>query len=296
MNMTKKILVLTTFIFSLQLHAQVKIDTAAKINNLIKQMTLEEKVKMIHASSSFTSGGVQRLGIPEWTMSDGPHGVRPEHGRGWNLTNNSLDSGTYLPTGVCLAATWNPKLGYAFGSVLGQEAKYRGKNVILGPGINIIRTALNGRNFEYQSEDPYLVSKMVVGYVKGVQAQGVSACVKHYLANNQELWRHTVDVQMSERALREIYLPGFKAAVQEGNVNTVMSSYNKCRGQWASQNYYLLTQILRKQFGFKGELMSNWDANTSTMQPTWNDLDLVMGSDLRQRANPAHGKLWIGDT
>jgi beta-glucosidase len=292
----KLLLVLTTCFISTLLYAQEKIDTAAKINSLVSQMTLEEKVHMIHASSSFTSGGVARLGIPEIVMSDGPHGVRPEHGRDWNLDNNSLDSGTYLPTGVCLAATWNPALGIKYGTVLGQEAKFRGKNVILGPGINIIRTALNGRNFEYQSEDPYLVSKMVVGYIKGVQAQGVSACVKHYLANNQELWRHTVDVQMSERALREIYLPGFKAAVQEGNVNTLMSSYNKFRGQWASQNYYLLTQILRKEFGFKGVVMSDWDANTSTLQPLWNGLDLEMGTDLRRRDNPDYGKFWMGDT
>src|SRR5258705_4556789 len=222
----KSFLVFIACCFLVQIRAQVRIDTAAKINNLIEQMTLEAKVHMIHASSSFTSGGVPRLGIPEFSMSDGPHGVRPEHGRDWNLDNNSLDSGTYLPTGVCLAATWNPALGFQYGSVLGQEARYRGKNVILGPGINIIRTVLNGRNFEYESEDPYLISKMVVGYIQGVQAQGVSACVKHYLANNQELWRHTVDVQMSERALREIYLPGFKAAVKDGNVNTLMSSYN----------------------------------------------------------------------
>jgi beta-glucosidase len=300
--MTKRIcnirtfLILTSCFFTISLCAQEKIDTAAKINNLVRQMTLEEKVHMIHASSSFTSGGVPRLGIPEFSMSDGPHGVRPEHGRDWNLDNNLMDSGTYLPTGVCLAATWNPALGYEYGSVLGQEAKFRGKNIILGPGINIIRTALNGRNFEYESEDPYLISKMVVGYIKGVQAQGVSACVKHYLANNQELWRHTVDVQMSERALREIYLPGFKAAVQDGNVNTLMSSYNKFRGQWASQNYYLLTQILRKELGFKGVVMSDWDANTSTLQPLWNGLDLEMGTDLRMRDNPDYGKFWFGDT
>ncbi|HMK05090.1 MAG TPA: glycoside hydrolase family 3 C-terminal domain-containing protein, partial [Ferruginibacter sp.] len=294
--MTKKILVLTTFFFSLQLHAEVKIDTTSKINRLIKQMTLEEKVRMIHASSSFTSGAVPRLGIPELVTSDGPHGVRPEHGRGWNLTNNSPDSGTYLPTGVCLAATWNPQLGYAFGSVLGSEARFRGKNVILGPGINIIRTPVNGRNFEYQSEDPYLVSKMVVGYIKGVQDQGISACVKHFAANNQELWRHTIDVNMSERALREIYLPGFKAAVQEGNVNALMGSYNKFRGQWASQNHYLLTQIVRKEWGFKGLVMSDWDANTTTSQPVWNGLDLEMGTDLRMRDNPDYSKFYMGDT
>lgn len=281
--------------FSNLLDAQ-KIDTTATINSLVSRMTLEEKVNMIHASSSFTSGGVPRLGVPEFVMSDGPHGIRPEHGRDWNLDNNLPDSGTYLPTGVCLAATWNPILGYAYGSVLGQEAKFRGKNIILGPGINIIRTALNGRNFEYQSEDPYLVSKMVVGYIKGVQDQGISACVKHYAANNQELWRHTVDVQMSERALREIYLPGFKAAVHEGNVNTLMSSYNKFRGQWASQNYYLLTQILRKEWGFKGVVMSDWDANTSTMQPLWNGLDLEMGTDLGMRNNPDYSKFYLGDT
>ncbi len=275
--------------------AQGKIDTTVMINKLVAQMTLEEKVNMIHASSSFTSGGVARLGIPEFSMSDGPHGVRPEHGRDWNLDNNSLDSGTYLPTGVCLAATWNPALGYEYGSVLGQEAKFRGKNIILGPGINIIRTALNGRNFEYESEDPYLISKMVVGYIRGVQDQGVSACVKHYAANNQELWRHTVDVQMSERALREIYLPGFKAAVQDGHVNTLMSSYNKFRGQWASQNYYLLTQVLRKEWGFKGVVMSDWDAITSTMQPLWNGLDLEMGTDLRWPDNPDYSKFYFGD-
>jgi len=294
--MTKKILVLITCIFSLQLQAQVKTDPTAKINNLIKQMTLEEKVGMIHASSSFTSGGVPRLGIPEFVMSDGPHGVRPEHGRDWNLDNNSPDSGTYLPTGVCLAATWNPKLGYAFGSVIGSEAKFRGKHIMLGPGINIIRTPLNGRNFEYLSEDPFLVSKMVVGYIKGVQDQGISACVKHYAANNQELWRHTIDVQMSERALREIYLPGFKAAVQEGGVNTLMGSYNKFRGQWASQNHYLLSQILRKEWGFKGIVMSDWDAVNNTAQALWNGMDLEMGADLHMLPNPDYGKFYMADT
>jgi beta-glucosidase len=204
--------------------AQVKQDTAARIQSILKQLTVEEKVAMIHASSPFTTGGVPRLNIPEITMSDGPHGVRPEFGRDWNLDGNVLDSGTYLPTGVCLAATWNPKLGYAFGQVLGREAAYRGKNVILGPGVNIIRTPLNGRNFEYQSEDPFLASRMAVGYIKGVQDQGISACVKHFAANNQEIRRFTINVEMSERALREIYLPAFKAAIQEGGVHTVMAA------------------------------------------------------------------------
>ena len=278
-----------------QISAQMKFDTAAKIKALVKQLTTEEKVKMVHASSSFTSGGVPRLGIPEIVTSDGPHGVRPEHGRDWNLDNNSLDSGTYLPTGNCLAATWNPQLGYAFGAVLGSEARFRGKNIILGPGINIIRSPLNGRNFEYQSEDPFLVSKMVVGYIKGVQDQGVSACVKHYAANNQEAERFRINVQMSERALREIYLPGFKAAVEVAKVNTVMGSYNKFRGQWASQNHYFLNQILKKEWNFKGFVMSDWNAVHNTEEAYWNGLDLEMGTDLPMLPNPDYDKFFFGN-
>lgn len=289
------LVVLCSLSFS-TLKAQSAFDTAAKIQSLIQQLTLEEKVNMIHASSSFTSGGVPRLGIPELVTSDGPHGVRPEHSRDWVLDNNSLDSGTYLPTGVCLAATWNPKLGYDYGSVLGSEAAYRGKNIILGPGINIIRSPLNGRNFEYQSEDPYLISKMVVGYITGVQDQGISACVKHYLANNQESKRTTINVEMSERALREIYLPGFKAAVQTGGVNTLMSSYNKFRGQWVSHNNYLLNQVLKKEWGFKGLVMSDWNAVHSTTQAYWNGMDLEMGTDLGMLPNPVYGKFYLGDT
>lgn len=270
-------------------------DTAARIASLIKQMTLQEKINMVHASSSFTSGGVKRLNIPELVTSDGPHGVRPEHGRDWNLDNNSLDSGTYLPVGVCLAATWNPELGYAFGSVLGSEANFRGKDVILGPGINIIRSPLNGRNFEYQSEDPYLVSKMVVGYVKGVQDQGISACVKHYALNNQEEKRHTTNVILSERALREIYLPGFKAAIQEGGANTIMASYNRVRGEWAAHSRYLLTDILKNEWGFRGIAMSDWDAVTNSAEAAWNGLDLEMGADLHMLPNPDYNKFFFGD-
>jgi beta-glucosidase len=282
--------------FCVHTKAQSSIDTTAAINNLISKMTLEEKVNMIHASSSFTSGGVPRLGVPELTTSDGPHGVRPEHGRGWDLTNNTLDSGTYLPTGVCLAATWNPQLGFEYGKVLGSEANFRHKNVMLGPGINIIRTPLNGRNFEYQSEDPFLVSKMVVGYIDGVQSQGVSACVKHFVANNQETGRHTINVLMSERALREIYFPGFKAAVQVAGVNTLMASYNLFRGEWAAQNNYLLNQVLKKEWGFKGLVMSDWDAVNSTPEALWNGMDLEMGSDLHMLPNPNYSKFYMGDT
>lgn len=276
--------------------AQTQVSAETKINVIIKKLTLEEKVNMIHANSSFTSGGVPRLGIPELVTSDGPHAVRREHGRGWDGEKNVYDSGTYLPTGVCLAATWNPQLGYSYGSVLGSEANFRGKDVILGPGINIIRSPLNGRNFEYQSEDPYLISKMVVGYIKGVQDQGISACVKHYAANNIETKRTTLNVNMSERALREIYLPGFKAAVTEAGVNTLMGSYNKFRGQWASHNYYLLNTILRNEWGFKGIVVSDWGAIHNTMEAIWNGCDLEMGTDLSMLPNPDYGRFFMGDT
>jgi beta-glucosidase len=266
-----------------------------KCDSLIKLMTLEEKVGMIHGNSSFTSAGVPRLGIPELVTSDGPHGVRVEHGRGWGELKNVLDSGTYLPVGVCLASTWNPSLGFAFGSVLGSEANARGKDVILGPGINIMRSPLNGRNFEYESEDPYLISKMVVGYVKGVQSQDIAACVKHYAGNNQETRRDFIDVQMSERALREIYLPGFKAAIQDGDAYTLMGSYNKFRGQWSTQNNYLINQILKKEWGFKGAVISDWGAVHSTTQAMWNGTDVEMGTDLSQHPID-YSKFYMGDT
>jgi len=299
MNQQKTILSILLCLYVGYSQGQTKLsdaEIAARSEKLIRQMTLEEKVGMIHGSSSFTSAGVPRLGIPEFVMSDGPHGVRLEHGRTYDEVNGVKDAGTYLPTGVCLAATWNPKLGYAFGSVLGSEANYRGKDVILGPGINIIRTALNGRNFEYESEDPFLVSKMAVGYIKGVQDQGVSACVKHFMANNQEIKRQSIDVQMSDRALHEIYLPGFKAAVTIGGVNTLMGSYNKFRGQWATQNNYLITQVLKKEWGFKGAVISDWGAVHSTDQALWNGTDLEMGTDIGMRPKVDYGKFFMGDT
>jgi len=268
-------------------HAQIFNSDAmvdAKINSLLNQMTLEEKIGMLHGNSSFTSAGVPRLGIPELVMSDGPHGVRTERGRGWSELKNVNDSGTYLPVGIALASTWNTDLGYAYGEVLGSEAKYRGKNIILGPGINIMRSPLNGRNFEYQSEDPFLISKMVVGYIKGVQSQGVSACVKHWLANNEEADRNTVDVQMSDRALREIYLPGFKAAVTEAGVNTIMGAYNKFRGQFCTHNQYL-NKILKGEWDFKGIMISDWGAVHNTAEALLNGTDLEMGTELVLKSN-----------
>jgi beta-glucosidase len=269
--------VLSLFFFSGV--AQIAPNSEATINTLISKMTLTEKVNMIHANSSFTSGGVPRLGVPELVMSDGPHGVRPEHGRGWDKLVNVRDSGTYLPVGIALASTWNTALGYEYGKVLGSEAKYRGKNVILGPGINIMRSPLNGRNFEYQGEDPYLISRFAVGYIKGVQSEGISACVKHFAANNEEVDRSSVDVQMSERALREIYLPGFKAAVMEADVNTIMGAYNRFRGQFCTHNDYLINKILKGEWAFKGAVISDWNATHDAMQSLLNGNDVEMGTE-----------------
>jgi len=252
----------------------------ADITALLAKLTLEEKVHMIHANSAFAAGGVPRLGIPEVMTSDGPHGVRPEQGRNWKPPVGAADAGTYMPTNNTLAATWNPALGYAYGTVLGSEANARGKDIILGPGINIVRAPLNGRNFEYLSEDPFLVSQMVVGYIKGVQSQGVSACVKHFAANNQETHRDDIDVEMSERALREIYLPGFRAAVQQGGVYSLMGSYNKFRGQYATENAYLMNTILKGEWGFKGLVMSDWASVHDTQEALRNGTDLEMGTDL----------------
>ncbi|WP_210516012.1 glycoside hydrolase family 3 C-terminal domain-containing protein [Hymenobacter terricola] len=257
----------------------------AEVGKLLKQLTLEEKIHMIHANSAFAAGGVPRLGIPELLMSDGPHGVRPEQGRDWKPVDLPANAGTYLPTNNTLASTWNRKLGYAYGTVLGQEANFRGKDVILGPGINIVRAPLNGRNFEYLSEDPYLVSQLVVGYIRGVQDQGVSACVKHFAVNNQETQRSKIDVNVSERALREIYLPGFKAAVQQGGVYSLMGAYNKFRGQYATENAYLMNTILKEEWGFKGLVMSDWGSSHNTMDALRNGTDLEMGTDLVLKNN-----------
>jgi len=252
----------------------------AEINALIAKMTVEEKVHMIHANSAFAAGGIPRLGIPEIMTSDGPHGVRPEQGRNWKPPVGANDAGTYLPSNNTLAATWNPALGYAYGAVLGSEANARGKDIILGPGINIVRAPLNGRNFEYLSEDPYLITQLVVGYIRGVQDQGVSACVKHYALNNQETHRDDIDVEVSERALRELYLPGFKAAVQQGGVYSLMGSYNKFRGTYATENAYLMNDILKGEWGFKGLVMSDWGSVHNTQEALRNGTDLEMGTDL----------------
>ncbi len=251
-----------------------------KIRSLIGQMSLREKVSLLHANSKFYVSGIKRLGIPEWALSDGPHGVRAEINRNdWAYSGWTTDSATCFPPGTALAATWNPDLAFEQGLVLGEEARFRKKDILLGPGINIIRSPLCGRNFEYMSEDPFLVSRMAVAYIQALQSKDVAVSVKHWLANNQETHRDSIDVYMSERALREIYLPGFKAAVTEGGAYTVMAAYNKFRGDWCSENEYLDRQILRKEFGFKGVLMTDWAAAHTTMKAALSGLDLEMGTD-----------------
>jgi len=251
-----------------------------KIRALISQMTLQEKVSLLHGNSKFYVSAIKHLGIPEWALSDGPHGVRAEINRdNWAYAGWTNDSATCFPPGTALAASWNPGLAYERGLVLGEEARYRKKDILLGPGINIIRSPLCGRNFEYLSEDPVLISKMAVAYIKALQSKDVAVSVKHWLANNQEEHRDSVDVTMSERALHEIYLPGFKASVMEGGAYTVMAAYNKFRGDWCSENDYLNRQILRKECGFKGVLMTDWSAAHTTVKAALAGLDLEMGTD-----------------
>ena len=251
-----------------------------QIDSLLGQMTLEEKVSLLHGNSKFTTAAIERLGIPEWHLSDGPHGVREEINRdSWGPAGWTNDSSSYFPTGTALAATWNPELAKQEGIALGEEARFRGKDVLLGPGINIHRTPLCGRNFEYMSEDPYLISQMCVPVIQGIQSRDVAACIKHYIANNQEIDRGTVDVEMSDRAFHEIYLPGFKAAVEQGGVYTLMGAYNKFRGDWCCESHFLMTDILRHDLGFKGVAMSDWAAVHNTVKTANAGLDLEMGTD-----------------
>lgn len=250
-----------------------------RIEDALSRMTLEEKVAMCHAQSKFSSPGVPRLGIPENWMTDGPHGIRPEVlWDEWNQAGWTNDACTAFPALTCLAASWNPQIGELYGKAIGEEARYRNKNVLLGPGINIYRTPLNGRNFEYMGEDPYLASKMVVPYIQGVQSNGVAACVKHYALNNQEINRHTVNVIVDNRALYEIYLPAFKAAVQEGKTWTIMGAYNRYKDQWASQNKYLLVDILRGEWGFDGAVVSDWGGVNNTDHAALHGLDMEFGT------------------
>ena len=264
---------------SSQVPDKEKVQMEKRIEKLIKKMTLEEKVGLLHGNSKFYVAGVERLGIPEWSLSDGPHGVRAEINRhDWAYAGWTNDSASYFPTGTAFAAAWNPELAYRRGEVLGEEARWRKKDVLLGPGVNIIRSPLCGRNFEYMSEDPYMNSVLAVAYIKGLQSRDVACSVKHFAVNNQETNRTTVDVECSERALREIYLPAFKAAVQEGGALTVMAAYNKFRGEFCAENNYLVRKILRNEWGFDGVYVTDWGAAHSTIPSMEAGLDLEMGT------------------
>lgn len=272
-------LFLNTAAASSQVTDKEKVQMEKRIEKLIKKMTLEEKVGLLHGNSKFYVAGVERLGIPEWSLSDGPHGVRAEINRhDWAYAGWTNDSASYFPTGTAFAATWNPELAYRRGEVLGEEARWRKKDVLLGPGVNIIRSPLCGRNFEYMSEDPYMNSVLAVAYIKGLQSRDVACSVKHFAVNNQETNRTTVDVECSERALREIYLPAFKAAVQEGGALTVMAAYNKFRGEFCAENNYLVRKILRNEWGFDGVYVTDWGAAHSTVPSMEAGLDLEMGT------------------
>lgn len=253
--------------------------TEQRIEDALSKMTLEEKIAMVHAQSKFSSPGVPRLGIPENWMTDGPHGIRPEvKWDEWQQAEWTNDSCIAFPALTALSATWNRNMSLLYGKSLGEEARYRNKNVILGPGINIYRSPLNGRNFEYMGEDPFVAGEMVVPYIHGVQSNGVAACVKHFALNNQETNRHGVNVIVDDRALYEIYLPAFKAAVQKGNVWAVMGSYNKYKGLQGCHNSFLLQDILRKEWSFDGAVVADWGGVHNTKEAIYNGLDMEFGT------------------
>ena len=250
-----------------------------RIEDALSRMTLDEKIAVIHAQSKFSSPGVKRLGFPDLWTDDGPHGVRPDVlWDEWEQAGQTNDSCVAFPALTCLAATWNPEMARIYGENLGEEALYRGKSMILGPGVNIYRTPLGGRNFEYMGEDPYLASRMVVLYIKGLQSKGVSACVKHYALNNDEEYRHQVNVVISDRALHEIYLPAFKAAVTEGGTWGIMGAYNLYQNQHNCHNNIMLNQILKGDWQYDGVVVSDWGGCHNTEEAIENGLDLEFGS------------------
>ena len=254
-------------------------DIEVRVEDALKRMTLDEKIRVIHAQSKFSSAGVPRLGFPDFWTDDGPHGVRPDVlWDEWEQAGQTNDSCVAFPALTCLAATWNPQLSLIYGESLGEEALYRGKNMILGPGVNIYRTPLNGRNFEYMGEDPYLASRMVVPYIQGLQSKGVAACVKHYALNNDEEYRHQVNVIVSDRALHEIYLPAFKAAITEGKAWGIMGAYNLYKNQHNCHNAILINKILKQDWQFDGVVVSDWGGTHDTDEAVMNGLDLEFGT------------------
>lgn len=283
MKCISKFIAMGMMLVALPSYAQKYLDTSlpveVRVEDALSRMTLEEKVKMTHAQSKFSSAGVPRLGIPDVWMSDGPHGVRPEVlWDEWRQAGWTNDSCVCFPALTALAASWNPEMGVLYGNSIGEEALYRGKTMLLGPGVNINRTPLNGRNFEYMGEDPYLASRMVVPYITGLQEKGVAACVKHFALNNQEHERYTTNVKVSDRALYEIYLPAFKAAVTEAKTIGIMPSYNLFENQQCGHNKRLLLDILKGEWKFDGVAVSDWGAVHSTEEAANNGLDMEFGT------------------
>ena len=270
-----------------------------RVEDALQRMTLREKVNIIHAQSKFSAPGVPRLGIPEIWCTDGPMGVRPEVlWDEWEQAKWTNDSCTAFPSLTALAATWNPEMAMLYGKSIGEEARFRNKSVLLGPGINIYRTPLNGRNFEYMGEDPYLISQMVVPYVKGVQSNGVAACVKHFALNNNEINRHTSNPILDDRTLYEIYLPGFRAAAQEGEAWTFMGGYNLFRGEHASYNPILMNDILKGEWDWDGAVVSDWGAVHDTPSAVKGGLDMEFGSwtnGLTNGASNAYDNYFFAD-
>ena len=250
-----------------------------RVADALSRMTLEEKVNILHAQSKFSSPGVPRLGIPELWCTDGPHGIRPEvKWDEWNQAGWTNDSCTAFPALTCLAATWDKEASALYGKSIGEEARYREKDVLLGPGVNIYRTPFNGRNFEYMGEDPFLAGEMCVPYIQGVQKNGVAVCLKHFALNNQECNRHTADVDVDDRALYEIYLPAFKKGVEEGDAWSIMASYNLYKGQHLCHNKYLLDDVLKGEWKFDGAVISDWGGACDPDQAAAYGLDLEYGT------------------
>src|SRR5438876_10752959 len=240
--------------------------TEDKVESILKQMTLEEKIDLLGGIDGFFIRGVPRLGFPRLKMADGPIGVR------------NYGPATTMAGGIALAATWNPTLAERVGIEIGRDARAKGVHFLLAPGVNIYRAPMNGRNFEYFGEDPFLASRVAVGYIKGVQSQGVSATVKHFMGNSSEFDRHHTDSIIDERTLREIYLPVFEAAVREAHVGAIMDSYNLTNGVHSTQNAYLNTDVARKEWGFEGIMMSDWNATYDAVAAANGGLDLEMPS------------------
>ena len=270
-----------------------------RVEDALARMTIEEKIDIIHAQSKFSSPGVQRLGIPELWCTDGPHGIRPDVlWDEWEQAGCTNDSCVAFPALTALAASWNRDASALYGKSIGEEARYREKDVLLGPGVNIYRSPLNGRNFEYMGEDPYLAAQMVVPYVREVQKNGVATCVKHYALNNQEAHRHTTEPVLDDRTLYEIYLPAFKAAVQEGGSWSIMGAYNLYEGEHACHNNRLLNEILKGEWGFDGVVISDWGGTHNTEEAIRNGLDLEFGSwtdGLANGSSNAYDNYYLAD-